>query len=218
LRPLEPLQSLELLTFIMRFTFTTIFLFFLFPAISQDTLKVHFLYGSKPKRDYKDTEKKWFGGVLGGHVGIEGDSGKILNFLTNDNFHVFSNKNNRHSKYLIHEPRNFYEILGGKSDSVKKAIVFVPITKEQKQLFDSLSSAYLNKTPYDYAFFGMRCGAAAYEILAQHGILPRYSIKKTSKKIFYPKKLRQRLFKKAIANNWTIWKQDGSSKRIWEED
>src|SRR6476659_2148020 len=82
--------------FIMRFTFTTIFVFLLFPAISQDTLKVNFLYGSKPKWDYRDTEKSWFGGVLGGHVGIEGDSGKILNFINKGNFHVFSNKNNMH--------------------------------------------------------------------------------------------------------------------------
>ena len=204
--------------FIMRFTFTTIFVFLLFPAISQDTLKVHFLYGSKPKWDYRDTEKSWFGGVLGGHVGIEGDSGKILNFLNKGNFHVFSNKNNMHSRFALHGSRNFYEILGGKSDSVKKAIVFVPITKEQKQIFDSLSSAYLNQTPYDYALFGMRCGAAAYEILAQLGILPAYSIKKTSKKILYPEKLRKRLFEKAVANRWPIWRQNGSSKRIWEKD
>ena len=201
----------------MRFTFTTIFVFLLFPAISQDTLKVHFLYGSKPKKDYKDTEKKWFGGVLGGHVGIEGDSGKILNFINKGNFHVFSNKNNMHSRFALHGSRNFYEILGGKSDSVKKAIVFVPITKEQKQIFDSLSSAYLNQTPYDYALFGMRCGAAAYEILGQLGIMKNFSHRKTYWKIFYPMKLRRRVLDKASENKWTVDRQEGTLKRRWEK-
>ncbi len=204
----------------MKLFFTTIFFFFIFSALSQDTtfIKVHFLYGSKPQKNFKKTEQKWFGGVLGGHVGIEGDSGRILNFIHSGTFHIFSKSKDRHSMYAEHSSKSFYEILGGKSDSVKKAIVYVPVTKRQKQLFDSLNLAYLKQTPYDYAFFGMRCGAATYEILGQLDILPCYSTKKTHRQIFYPKKLRKRLFKKAIENNWTIVKQDGSSKRKWERD
>ena len=204
----------------MRFVFTTIFTFLLFSAVSQNTilLKVHFLYGSKPQKAYKKTEHKWFGGVLGGHVGIECDSGKVLDFIHHGKFHIFSKSRNRSSMYAEHNSKSFYEILGGKSDSVKRAVVCIPITKEQKQLFDSLETVYLRQTPYDYAFFGMRCGAAAYEILGQLNILPSYSTKKTFREIFYPKKLRERLFKKAIKNNWAILKQDGSPKRKWERD
>ena len=40
----------------------------------------------------------------------------------------------------------------------------------------------------------------------------------TYKKIFYPKKLRKRLFKKATENGWKIVRQDGSIKRKWEQD
>jgi hypothetical protein len=179
---------------------------------------VHFLYGSKPLKEYKDSEQKWFGGILGGHVGIEGDSNRIVNFLPKGEFHWFAKKDNKHSTYAIHSSESFYAILGGNPDSVKKAIVFIPITREQKQKFDSIATAYLNEPPYDYALVGMRCGAAAYDILGQLGILTNYSYSKTYKKIFYPKKLRERLLKKAIENGWRVFKQEGSTKRKWEED
>ena len=187
---------------------------------SQDStfLKVHFLYGSKPLKKYKDTERKWFGGVLGGHVGIEGDSGKILNFLRRGKIHWFAKKDNRQSMYKEHDFCNFYALFRTDPDSVKKAIIYIPVTIQQKQQFDSIATAYLQKTPYDYAFFGMRCGAAAYDILGQLAILPKHSNSRTCKKIFYPKKLRKRLLKKATKNNWTIIRQDGSMKRKWERD
>jgi hypothetical protein len=181
-------------------------------------LKVHFLYGSRPFKKYKRTEKRWFGGVLGGHVGIESDTNKILNFKTKGRFHVFEEPGNRHSTYAIHSPEGFYAILGGHPDSAKKAIVYVPITLQQKQLFDSISTAYLEQTPYDYAFIGMRCGAASYEVLAQLGIMPAYCRTKTFTKIFYPKKLRKRLLKKATENNWIVVRQDGTARRRWEKD
>lgn len=189
-------------------------------AYAGDTvfLKVHFLYGSRPLKEYQDTEKKWFGGILGGHVGIEGDSNRIINFLPSGSFHVFKKESNRHSTYAVHNESSFYAILGGDPDSVKKAIIYVPVTTQQKQQFDSISAAYLAQTPYDYALFGMRCGAASYEILGQLAILKSYPRKKTAKKIFYPRKLRKRLLKKAVSNGWTIERQEGSPKRKWEKD
>lgn len=108
--------------------------------------------------------------------------------------------------------------MGGNGDSVKKAIVLVPVTLQQKQKFDSITAVYLKQTPYDYALFGMRCGAAAYDILSKLDILPKHSIGKTYKKIFYPRKLRKRLFKKAVENSWIIVRQNGSLKRKWERD
>jgi hypothetical protein len=181
-------------------------------------LKVHFLYGSRPLKKFKDTEPKWFGGVLGGHVGIEGDSEKIVNFLPNGKFHWFAKKDDRHSLYAVHSINSFYEILGGEAENVKSAIVYIPVTPQQKHKFDSIATAYLKQTPYDYALFGMRCGAAAYEILAQLNILTDHSIKKTSRKIFYPKKLRKRLLRLAERNGWTVTNQSGSNSRKWEKD
>ena len=70
-------------------------------------LKVHFLYGSKPKKQFKNYEGKWFGGKLGGHVGVEGDSGKILNFCPDGSFHIFAHPRSRHSHFLVHDPQDF---------------------------------------------------------------------------------------------------------------
>lgn len=64
----------------------------------------------------------------------------------------------------------------------------------------------------------MRCGSSTYEILAQLGILKSYSHKKTVRKIFYPRKLRKRLFKKAKKNNWTVSREEGIDTRKWEKD
>lgn len=169
-------------------------------------------------KEYKGSELKCFGGVLGGHVGIEGDSEQIVNFLPNGQFHWFAKKNDRHSLYAVHSSSSFYAILGSDPKDVKFAIVYVPVTEQQKQKFDSISAAYLQQTPYDYALLGMRCGAAVYEILAQLNVLPEYSIKKTSLKIFYPKKLRKRLFRMAERNGWTVINQNGSGRRKWEKD
>ncbi|WP_276481689.1 hypothetical protein [Paraflavitalea pollutisoli] len=97
-------------------------------------------------------------------------------------------------------------------------MIVIPVTMPQKQLFDSLSIAYQQQTPYDYALFGMRCGSAAYEILARLDLLKRYPPKKTALKIFYPKKLRKRLLKQASSQDWTVIRQEGTPKRRWERD
>ncbi len=64
----------------------------------------------------------------------------------------------------------------------------------------------------------MRCGAAAYNLISELGILKDCSNAKTYRKIFYPRKLRKRLFNKAKENNWKVETQEGSNKRKWEKD
>ena len=181
-------------------------------------LQVHFLYGSKPAKKYKDVENKWFGGVLGGHVGLGLDSTQILNFIPQGKFHYFAKKHKKHSSFVEHNYNGFYGIFGGKAEDMKKAIIYIPITLAQKQKYDSLSLTYLQNTPYDYAFWGMRCGAATHDILGKLGIMPSYSHSKTIRKVFYPKKLRKRLLKKAKKNNWLVESQEGTKRRKWEKD
>ena len=155
---------------------------------------------------------------MGGHVGIEIDTNKIMNFIHNGNFHIISSKQNKHSSYMLSNSAAFNSILGGDSQSVKTLTIFIPVNIEQKCLLNSLSECYLNRSPYDYALFGMRCGAASYEVLAQLGILPQYTNSKTALKVFYPKILRKQLLKKAEQNSWQIERQDGTARRKWETD
>ena len=189
-------------------------------ATSNDStfIRVYFLYGSKPKKKFKKEEPKWFGGKLGGHVGIGLDSNTIIDFLPRGSLHVFAKNDDPHGQFVLHSRRGFWEVFGGRQDEVKKAIVEIPISLDQRMQIDSIANNYLKTTPYDYAFFGMRCGASTYEILAQLGILKELSYRKTFWKIFYPKKLRRRLFKLANKNGWKIIKIEGSEKRKWEKD
>ncbi len=183
---------------------------------AKDTLKIHFLYGSVPKN--KDIDDKWFGGKLGGHVGLQLNNDDILNFLPKDGFHYIRKMKNFKSTFATHTFQEFYEILGGSADSNKKLIIEIPLTDQQSQKYKKIKDNYLKKTPYDYAFKGMRCGSSSYEILAQLGIVNRKSNKRTYLTIFYPKKLRKILIKKAKINNWKQTHQQGCYSRIWEKD
>lgn len=181
-------------------------------------LQVHFLYGSKPAKKFKKTEKRWFGGILGGHVGLGLDSNQILNFTRKGSFHIFPNAKNKHSTYLLSSYNEFYSILGGDTEKMKKAVVYIPIDEKQKQIFQQVAQKYLQETPYDYAFFGMRCAAATYDVLAQMGIMKPHKRSKISRKIFYPRKLRKRLLAMALQNNWTLVRCEGTICRKWERD
>jgi len=189
-------------------------------AYSQDNtlLKVHFLYGSKPRKAYRDTERKWFGGKLGGHVGIEYEDGLILSFMRKGKIHLFPRKKDKHSHYGKHTHDAFYGLFGSDPGNVKKAVLTIPITQSQKKKCDSIANVYLKHTPYDYAFFGMRCAAAAYEILGQVNIVPCLRSGAVVRRIFYPRRLRTILFRQASQNGWRIETGNGSIKRIWEAD
>lgn len=180
-------------------------------------IRVHFLHGSKPKHQYRFTEDRWFGGVLGGHAGIEFAPNQVLNFLPRARFHIFAKPRLINSRFAVHDTVSFYHILG-LTDSVKKTIVTITISHEQKAKLDSIVSLYETRAPYDYAFFGMRCGAAAYDVLSGAGIVKKYTFRKTYLKIFYPRKLRRRLEADAQRKSYAVYKRAGSIKRKWEKD
>ena len=204
----------------MRIILTLFICLYLLPCEAQDSgyLKVHFLYGSKPSRKFNNVEPKWFGGMLGGHVGIQGRGDSIASFTPRGRFHLFAHRHNRHSLYTEHRVDRFYRIMEGNLDSVKKAIVYIPVSEQQMDRFDSITRQYFRETPYDYALFGMRCAASAYEILAKLDILPAHSYRCTYWKIFYPAKLRKRVLRKAREHGWKVVREPGSSRRKWERD
>jgi hypothetical protein len=162
-------------------------------------------------------QKKWFGGKLGGHVGLEISNNKMLHFLPKDKFHYIANRN-KHSKYVYNTLKDFYEVLGGNIDSNKKVVVYLPIDAQQHQIFDSLVTNYKENPPYDYAFIGYRCGSATYEALAQLNIVPTKTFRQTKYQIFYPRLLRKRILKMAKKLNYRIVYQDGCITRNWEKD
>jgi hypothetical protein len=180
-------------------------------------LKVHFLYGSKPKKAFKHMQKKWFGGLIGGHAGIECGDGKILHFLPHGKFHKIA-KPNKHGRYVYNSYKDFYEILGGSIDSNQQTVVYIPVSMQQKQKYDSIVNAYTSNTPYDYAFIGYRCGSATYDGLSQLGILPRYNANAIKWKIFYPRKVRKRILRLAKKYHWHVETKRGCRSRKWERD
>jgi hypothetical protein len=187
-------------------------------ASDSSLIKVHFLYGSKHKKEFKPLEKRWFGGMLGGHVGIEYAPGLVIDFVPSGSFHVISHSGNMHSRFNNRTVTSFWTALGSNTHDAKKASFVIPISEMQKRGLDSLVHVYTQTTPYDYAFVGMRCSAAAYDILSQIDVLDKYDRWEMVFKIFYPKRLRKRLFRLAKEKAWKVEMQAGTYKRVWERD
>ncbi len=198
-----------------------IFLFTLITSgiYAQDSacLKVHFIHGSRPKKAFKKTEKKWMGGKKGGHVGVEACDGRIINFKPKGKFHWFRHKNYRHSLFVADNKQGFYNYFSSGTDSLQCTVITIPVSAAQKVRFDSISNEYLLSTPYDYAFLGMRCAAASYNLLAHAGVVKMRPVRRTYKTIFYPKILRRKLLRKAHKHHWAITTQTGNNKRKWEK-
>jgi hypothetical protein len=186
--------------------------------IKTDTLQVRFLYGSKPHPQHRREQKKWFGGMLGGHVGIRYDSLSYLSFFYEGRVHIFQYKNEFCSQYELQSDSAFNYIMDGDVDSVKTLIIHIPISKTQRQKFEEVCANYIAETPYDYAFFGVRCGSSTYDVLMQSGLIKELSYRRMWWKIFYPKKLRSKLIRQARKNNWRMEKKKGTHKRSWETD
>ncbi len=186
-------------------------------TFAQDTsrhyIKVNFLYGSVPLRQHKATEKKHFGGLHGGHVTIQVGDLDYGFRRTIPKTHIFPRKK-----------RNSYfasRALQGKSRygaDRKTATFVIPITDQQLAALEQIHAAYCDSTPYDYAFFGMRCASATQEILGRIGVLKDRNNFSHITTAFYPQRLRKRLFRLAEANHYEVIKTEGRPTRRWERD
>lgn len=175
-------------------------------------IKVHFLYGSKPKKKYKKTEKTWFGGIHGGHVSIE-SQGFVYGFDSKSTFHWVA-KGRYHSRFLIESVESWVK----DTATLKYTTITIPVSKQQLDSLHNIHQSYLRQAPYDYAFIGMRCAAATYDILGQIGIVDWVPNKKNTFKNFYPKLLRQKLLKVAAERGCEVHRQQGRKTRKWERD
>lgn len=175
-------------------------------------IKINFLYGSKPVRKFKSTEKPLFGGIHGGHVSIEVDSVDV-SFTKKGKFHIFPNKK-FHSHYIKKELKDSVLYRQGH----KWVYIVIPVTEKQYNKIVEIQNRYLEKSPYDYAFFGMRCAAAAQDVLGQSGVLPYKNKFHNILTTFYPRPLRKRMLKMAKLNGYRIYSQPGKESRKWEND
>jgi hypothetical protein len=196
------------------------FLFFSFylasASMAGDSLffKLHFVYGSKPKHGFKAMEPKYFGGIHGGHVYMEAD-GKLFSFGPDKGqWHVISHRKKIYGKYRVDSNL----VWCGDTGKLQITTITIPITKQQLEQFQQLEKSYLQTAPYDYAFVGMRCAAAAYDVLSQIGISRKRSRAGIVTKNFYPKRLRVKLLKRARREHWIIEQQKGRPTRKWEKD
>jgi hypothetical protein len=193
-------------------------LFAQLPVLASDStvIKVHFIYGSRPSKQFKGEERRWFGGIHGGHVGIEINAGEVFSFVPSGKFHWVANGKHKHSRFVTHEVERFWTFFS--QDSVQGATVSIPISSEQMLSLESVMKRYTAETPYDYAFLGMRCAAAVYDILGTAGIMEKRSKLVVVLEIFYPKKLRKKILRKAKAAHWEVERRHGSPRRQWEKD
>ncbi len=174
-----------------------------------DSLKILFVYGSKP---ISKDEDKWFGGIHGGHVSISYKK-EFASFVPNGNVHVFKRKKINSRIVFEYEDRFVFDTTGSRF-----LIITIPIDSIQRVRLDSVIRKRYEVMTYDYAFFGMRCASSAYEMCASAGIFETIRINKLWRKYFYPKLLRKELIKKAKQNAWPMYYRSGKTTRKWESD
>jgi hypothetical protein len=176
-------------------------------------ITVCFLHGSKPYREQRRTEMKQDGGYYGGHVSIIYDSIEF-GFTSGKKIKLFPRAGESCGYFYCEELKDFMQDTAG----VQNTVIEITITNAQHAKLKSIIDAYLSRTPYCYAFFGMRCASATYDVLSQIGI---FKIKSRSSNIisnFYPKLLRKRMKRLAKKEHYRMVKHKGKKTRIWEED
>lgn len=191
-------------------TLVAIFLFnACFAGDSTYTIKINFLYGSRPAKGYHKEESRLFGGIKGGHVSVEA-GGRVLDFHPGNN-PLFPNNKKPSGGFTINNSVRWH------GDDKWKTVI-VPVSEYQYRQLQKVFDSVAVRTPYDYAIFGMRCAAASYDVLTKIGLFTEYSNKKNVITHFYPKLLRKKILKWADKNNYVVISNDGRPSRKWESD
>lgn len=180
---------------------------------SQDSIKVYFLYGSKPAAGFSSSEKHLFGGLHGGHVSIGIDS-IVYGFHHLPGLHIFPYHHHLDGVIQCQSLELFQK------DTISNQYVTftIPVTDLQFNRIKEIYKTYVLNTPYDYAFFGMRCTASAYDVLCKIGLFPvksRFAIIRSN---FYPKMLRKKMYTLCACKHYPISFKKGRSSRKWEKD
>lgn len=179
----------------------------------QKYISVHFLYGSKPAHGYKTTEQKAFGGIHGGHVYMQIDS-TMFSFVPKYGWHIVARHNKVEGGYVVQDANGWAnDTSGDKYTSIR-----IPLSDSQYKVLTTIEKCYLDTSPYDYAFLGMRCASACADVLSQLGIIKDRSNFGLIRKNFYPKRLRRKLLRYAKKNKLEVIRHGGRPSRKWERD
>ncbi|HMX40663.1 MAG TPA: hypothetical protein PK971_12115 [Saprospiraceae bacterium] len=177
---------------------------------------VHFIHGSKPQAGCRQQEKKWRGGLWGGHVGVEVDSNQVLDFYpTSRRVHVLPHRRHPVGKFQWRSREGFWRYFGLPSDSLKRSSVCLPATAAQQERLRAIAQQWAEQSPYDYAFIGVRCTSASYELLMSAGLLPERGRGAVILANFHPRQLRKHLLRRASREGWPVVRRNGTLRRIW---
>jgi hypothetical protein len=94
--------------------------------------------------------------------------------------------------------------------------IYLPISQKQKDKLLTTLTAYLAKSPYDYAFFGTRCATSTAEVLSKSGIIYPLSNVENSIAFLSPHPLRQTFVQLAKKKRLSIIEKNGVDCRYWE--
>ncbi len=208
------------------------------PPETPYTIRILCLYGSVPAKGYWKVEPfhgphnmiNWVAKLHGGHVGIEYAPDKVLSFqpetygglAASGHFLPNFRKRNFNSCFRTVTVSRMWNCLGNhynNIDSLRRAVFVIPITPAQRLLLDSLVDRYTDQTPYDYAFFGMRCASSTYDVLQTAGILPKSDM--IWYNVFTTQEFRYLLYREYLRNKdkgWELYTVKGSQSRKWEKD
>ena len=200
-----------------------IFVFTKYLMLSENSggfVTLYFVHGKMPKlyaRDYVHFIKDFLllakVNNLGGTVVMQIDR-HIYGFRIQDNhrwMHIIPNGHREHFNAKFYK-ETFLSWLDNRAGENTTAIK-IPVTGKQKKILVDIYNDYIEKIPYDYAFFGMGSSSAMYEILAKAGIVfPQESNARYALNAFYPKVFRERVLAWARYNNFDITTKKAETK------
>ena len=208
------------------------------PPDAPYSIRILCLYGSVPAKGYWDVEPfhgphnmiNWVAKLHGGHIGIEYAPDKVLSFspvsygglAASGHFLPHLKQRNFNSCFRTVTVTRMWNCLGNRYDnfdSLRRAVFVIPVTAAQRKSLDSLVKGYCAKTPYDYAFFGMRCASSSYDVLQTAGILPKQDM--TWYSVFTTQQFRYLLYLEYLKHKdqgWELQTWKGSASRKWEMD
>lgn len=177
-------------------------------------LVIHFLHGYIRKRHCEDP-KTTVGGLLGGHIEWEiEDTVYGFQYADRKKIHFYSRKQPAAFGGLFTRKSKANWLKETKNDRITS--IFIPLGEGQRVRLVDILEAYHRQAPYDYAFLGMRCASATFELMAEIGLLPKKSRRYYILHAFYPRQLRKRLVKWAKKNKFQVLKKEGIESRFWE--